>query len=250
MARTKKTAGNQDNPSTLWSVCYAIRLIWAADRKGILLTVGGHLGSVLALVSIILLARNLLSQAVPTGGGSGGTSGGAQSIAVLLMTVALSTVSGVLRIAIAARQRILAVFVDRYILDMVLRTVSRTELAEFETPAFQNRLQRAVFASRSQPAMVVTALLAGLQAILTIGAVVVVLAAMAWWLLPVALIGAVPVLRAARDERRAGYNLNRELAETRRVRQYFEQLLTGWQEAKEIQALHLGDLLRQPPLAV
>src|SRR5690606_13457583 len=68
-------------------------------------------------------------------------------------------------------------------------------------------------------------------------------AVMAWWLLPFAALGAVPTLRAARAERDASYGLHRDLAENRRVREYFERLMTGRDEAKEVRALDLGPAL-------
>lgn len=114
--------------------------------------------------------------------------------------VLLGTEAGVLRAVAGARQRVLAVKVDRFALDIVLGAAGRAELPEFEDPAFHDRLQRAVFASRAHPAMVVTALAAGFQAILTVVAVTAVFAVLVRWLLPFALLAVLPTLKAARDE--------------------------------------------------
>jgi ATP-binding cassette subfamily B protein len=221
---------------------YAVKLVWRADRRGLLLVVGSQFGSALVLAGIVLLVRHVLDDAIALRTGSGEV--GVQLIPVLAGAVALGTIGGVVRNLGNARQRVLALMVDRHIVGVVLHAATRTELPEFETPLFQDRLQRAVFASRTQPAQVITAMVAAIQAFVTVAAVFAVLAVLAWWLVPFALIAALPVARAARDERRAGYGLNHGLAENRRVRQYLERLLTGWQEAKEIRSLHLGDTLR------
>jgi ATP-binding cassette subfamily B protein len=150
----------------------------------------------------------------------------------------------VLRLFSSSRNRVLAAKADRHVISTVLASATKAELARFEDPVFHDALQRAVFASRSQPTMVVAMLVAASQAALTALAVGAAFVVMAWWLLPVAFLSALPVLRAARAERNAGYGLHRRLAEDRRVRQYVEQLLTGRDGAKEVRALDLGRILR------
>ena len=230
------------------SAFFAVRLAWRADRRSLLHVLLAQLASALGLVTVLLVVRYALGGAmVPGGGGGGGGTPGPESrwlIAVMAGLVALGTGAGILRAVAGGRQRVLAAKVDRYAVASVLRTAARAELPEFEDPDFHNRLQRAVFASRAQPAMVVTALAAGLQAVLTVVAVTAVFAALVWWLLPFALLAVLPTLKAARDERGAGYDLHHTLSENRRSRQYLERLLTGRDEAKEIRALGLGPTLR------
>ena len=230
------------------SAFFAVRLAWRADRRSLLHVLLAQLASALGLVTVLLVVRYAIGGAmVPGGGGGGGATAGPESrwlIAVMAGLVALGTGAGILRAVAGGRQRVLAAKVDRYAVASVLRTAARAELPEFEDPDFHNRLQRAVFASRAQPAMVVTALAAGLQAVLTVVAVTAVFAALVWWLLPFALLAVLPTLKAARDERGAGYDLHHDLSENRRSRQYLERLLTGRDEAKEIRALGLGPTLR------
>ncbi|MER6561457.1 ABC transporter ATP-binding protein [Streptomyces sp. NPDC001027] len=224
---------------------FAVQLAWRADRRSLLQVLTAQCVSALGLVAVLLLLRQVVGGAL-TGAGAGPASppGAQVLIPVIAGVAALGTASGVLRVAAAARQRILAVKVDRYAVASVLRAADRAELARFEDPAFHDRLQRAVFASRSQPAMVVTALAGALQAMLTVCAVSGVLLMTVWWLLPLALMSVIPTLRASREERSAGYGLHRALSENRRARQYLERLLTGREEAKEIRSLHLGPTLR------
>ncbi|TLQ43158.1 ABC transporter ATP-binding protein [Streptomyces marianii] len=224
---------------------FAAQLAWRADRRSLLQVLMAQLVSALGLLVVLLLVRHAIGGALPAVGG-GPASGPQQRwlIPLLAGMVALGTGAGVLRVIAAARQRILAVKVDQYAVAQVLRAANRAELAEFEDPVFHDRLQRAVFASRSQPTMVVTALIGALQAVLTVGAVGAVFALTVWWLFPLALLSTLPTLQASRKERSAGYDLHHSLSENRRARQYLERLLTGRDEAKEIRSLGLGSTLR------
>ncbi|MER8072344.1 ABC transporter ATP-binding protein [Streptomyces sp. NPDC094034] len=225
------------------SAAFAIQLAWHADRRGLILVVLVQLLTAAGLAGVILVLRGFLSDVFSFARGQGGadTERFIPAMAVLVLVGALG---GTLQIVSAARQRILAAQVDRHVIAMVLRAAVHAELPEFEEPEFHDRLQRAVFASRSEPAMVVTTMASLLQAALTAVAVTAAFVLMAWWLLPFAALTALPALRAARNERNARYGLHHDLAENRRVRDYLERLLTGREEAKEIRALGLGQLLR------
>ncbi|MFG2994630.1 ABC transporter ATP-binding protein [Streptomyces sp. NPDC048257] len=224
---------------------FAVRLAWQADRSSLLRVLLAQLVTALGLMAVLLLIRHAVGGAVTQGGTTAQAPQSEWLIGVIAGLVLLGTAAGILRAVAGARQRVLAVKVDRFALDIVLGAAGRAELPEFEDPAFHDRLQRAVFASRAQPAMVVTALAAGFQAVLTVVAVTAVFAVLVWWLLPFALLAVLPTLKAARDERGAGYDLHHTLSENRRARQYLERLLTGRDEAKEIRALGLAGTLRR-----
>ncbi|MGQ0776056.1 MAG: ABC transporter ATP-binding protein [Pseudonocardiales bacterium] len=220
-----------------------MRLAWQADRRCVVQLLGVQLATAIGLLGIILLMRQLLGGVFAEHSTTGAETDTDLVIPGIFAMIALGTVSGILRAVGNARQRLLAVKMDRHIVSIVLRSAVRAELARFEDPAFHDGLQRAVFAARSQPVVVVTTMVALLQTVLTLGAVTAAFVMMAWWLLPFAALSAVPIARAARNERDAGYRLNHDLAENRRMRQYLERLLTGRDEAKEIRALNLGALL-------
>ncbi|MFI0421720.1 ATP-binding cassette domain-containing protein [Spongiactinospora sp. 9N601] len=156
--------------------------------------------------------------------------------------VALGAAGGILQALSGMRQQILTDRVDRHVISLVLRTAAHAELPEFEDPDFHDRLQRAVHASRREPAKVITMLVAMAQAVLTVVAMAGVFITMAWWLLPLATLSALPLFKAAKDRRNALYAMHHSLAESRR-REYLERLLTGRDEAKEIRALDLGAAL-------
>src|SRR5688572_20979075 len=211
------------------SFVFALRLVWSADRRGLLQVLLIQIGMAAGLIGVIFLLRGLLGDALAIGT-QNPTARLERVVPAMVGLVVLGAASGILRIASSARQRVLAAKVDQHIIATVLRAAAQAELAEFEDPDFHNRLQRAVFAARTQPVTVVTAMLAAAQAALSIVAVSLSFAIMVWWLLPLAAFGALPVFRSARQERKASYDLNHKWAEERRMRQYLERLLTGREE--------------------
>jgi ATP-binding cassette subfamily B protein len=238
--RSKET---KVRPLELWrSAAFAVRLGWRADRGSLLTLIVINVVGALGLGISLLVLRTVLGGAVSGGLGTQAP-GGSSVLAGLGVLAAIRTVGGIFGAITAARQRILGVRVDRHAIALVLRAAVGTELPRFEDSDFHDRLHRAVFASRAQPAIVIATLVAVLQALLTTAAVSAAFVVMAWWLLPFAAVAVLPTMRAARAERNASYGLHRDLAESRRVRQYFERLMTGREEAKEVRAMDLGPLL-------
>jgi ATP-binding cassette, subfamily B, bacterial len=217
------------------SVLFAIRQSWQADRRGLVQVVAIQLAVAAGTAGALLLLRAFLGDVL-----SAATRPSAAGVIIGVLTLlAVGSAASVLLIVATARQRTLGTKLDHHLIAMVLDRSSRTELADFEHPHFHDRLQRAVTASRQQPAMVVALLAAALQAALMVAAVTAVFIAMAWWLLPLTVLSALPALKAARDERVARYGLHVALGENRRLREYYERVLSGRDEAKEVRALDL-----------
>jgi ATP-binding cassette subfamily B protein len=222
---------------------FALKLVWNADRRHLV-----AIGSVQVLTAAGLAAVVLAMKHVTEAGMSQGADLDAASrnlIPVLLAAVAVGSLNGILRNLTQSWQRILATETDRHIVGLVLRAATDSELLAFEDPAFYDRLQRATFASRAQPVVLVTGLVVILQAVLGTLAIGVTVILMAWWLLPLCALIPLPLIRAAKRERDARFGLHRSLAENRRLREYLERLLTGRDEAKEIRAFGLSEELRR-----
>ncbi|WP_329101304.1 ABC transporter ATP-binding protein/permease [Micromonospora sp. NBC_01699] len=221
----------------------AVRMSWAADRRGVLTVVGLQLTTAVGLAGALLLLRGMVDDVMPLAGRGGAEADPSTLASGLVALIALGAAGGILQTLSKMRQQILTDRVDRHVISLVLRTAAHTELWEFEDPDFHDRLQRAVHAARHKPAMVIIMLVTMMQAALTVLAVAGVFITIAWWLLPLATLTALPLFKAAKDERDAIYTMHHSLAENHRRRQYFEQLLTGRDEAKEIRALDLGATL-------
>jgi ATP-binding cassette subfamily B protein len=222
---------------------FALRLVWDADRRHLLGIVSVQALTAGGLAALVLATKHATAAALS--GGADLDAAGRTLIPILLAAVAIGSINGILRNLTQSWQRVLAAETDRHIVSLVLRAATDADLLAFEDPAFYDRLQRATFASRAQPVVLVTGLVVILQAILStlaIGGAVIV---MAWWLLPLCALIPLPLVRAARRERDARFGLHRSLAENRRLREYFERVLTGRDEAKEIRAFDLGDVLHR-----
>jgi ATP-binding cassette subfamily B protein len=238
-------ASDHDRLSTrdlIRTTAFALRLVWNADRRHLVAIVSVQVLTAAGLAAVVLAMKHLTESGLSQGADLGAA--GRSLIPILLAAVAVGTMNGILRNLTQSWQRVLASQTDRHIVDLVLRAATDAELLAFEDPAFYDRLQRATFASRAQPVVLVTGLVVFLQAALStlaIGGAVIV---MAWWLLPLCALIPLPLIRAAKRERDARFGLHRSLAENRRRREYLERVLTGRDEAKEIRAFGLGDELR------
>jgi ATP-binding cassette subfamily B protein len=226
----------------LRTTAFAVRLVYNADRRHLVAIVCVQVLTAAGLAAIVLAMKHLTEAGLGQGSNLGAA--GRSVIPILFAVVAVGTLNGMLRTLTQSWQRLLASETDRHIIGLVLRAATDAELLAFEDPAFYDRLQRATFASRAQPVVLVTGLVVILQAALStlaIGGAVVV---MAWWLLPLCALIPLPLVRAAKRERDARFGLHRSLAENRRRREYLERVLTGRDEAKEVRAFGLGDELR------
>jgi ATP-binding cassette subfamily B protein len=221
---------------------FALRLVWEADRRHLVAIVIVQVVTAAGLAALVLATKHLTEAGLGRGADLGAA--GRTLIPLLLAAVAVGSVNGILRNLTQSWQRVLAAQTDRHIVDLVLRAAADAELLAFEDPAFYDRLQRATFASRAQPVVLVTGLVVIFQAVLSTLAVGGAVIVMAWWLLPLCALIPLPLIRAAKRERDARFGLHRSLAENRRLREYLERVLTGRDEAKEIRAFGLADTLR------
>ncbi|MEU8828871.1 ABC transporter ATP-binding protein [Streptomyces sp. NPDC048636] len=223
---------------------FASALAWRADRRRLCLVAGLQLLIGTGFGTGILLAWHLLSrpETLSLGGEEWRQSLPALVGGAVLLTV-LSLARDLLSLVSNAQGRLLGLQVDRFATEQVLGAALATPLSVFEEPDFHDRLQRAVFASRSQATMTISTLNLLLGAAVQTGAVAVSFAVIAWWLLPFIAIAAVPVICTARWARQAQYQVHTQVTENRRIRQYVEGLLTGRQEAKEVRAFALGPTL-------
>lgn len=227
-------------------VAFALRLVWRADRRRLTALVVLQLTSAAGLGLVVILVRSVLRHLlVPTMSGvSMSTTVTAVLPGVAVMGL-LGSIGAVLQVFTRREQVLLGTSVDRASTDIVLGAAVGVELARFEDPAFHDRIERAQFASRRQPVMLIYTLTGVIGTLASTLAMMVTFAMMAAWLVPLLALIAVPILRSARSSHAARYRLHTELSENRRHRDYLEHLLTGRDDAKEIRAFGIGPTLRE-----
>ncbi|MCN9243373.1 ABC transporter ATP-binding protein/permease [Streptomyces sp. RY43-2] len=225
----------------LHSAVFAVRLAWLADRRALVHVIVVQVLSAMVMAGALVMTQQVFGAVLARGPAAAGRS--PVLVPAVIAALVVGAAVGALRLSGTARMAVLTVKVDRLVAGMVLEAAVAAELPRFEEPDFHDRLQRAVFASRRQPALAVILLVTAFQAALTVLAVGGAFVLMAWWLLPLVLLSAVPAIRAAGNERSAHHDMHHGLSENRRLREYLERLLTGRDEAKEIRALDLGGVL-------
>jgi ATP-binding cassette subfamily B protein len=239
----KKPSGARLRPTDLVRVAlFVVRLAWRADRGRFAVVVAIQLVNAASLGALVLVLHTALggtlSPATLLAGGDI-----VKAVYPVAIMLGLATATGILRVVDEAQQRVLALKVDKHITATILDAATRTELPDFEDPAFHDRVQRAVFAARMQPMQLLFSVMAAVQAFFSIIVIGSTLVTILWWLLPFVALAAFPAAKVAQAERNADYRLQRKMSENRRVRQYIERILTGRDEAKEVRLFGLGRTL-------
>lgn len=135
--------------------------------------------------------------------------------------------------------------VSRLAMNEILDVAAEVDYEAYEGVEFHDRLQRARVAAGGQSSAVVFGVITILStAMVTIG-VIGVLAKVVPFLLPIALVGYVPMALVNVYNTRAHYGFERELTELQRERTYLEVLMTERVLAKELRAYDTGPTLRR-----
>lgn len=116
-------------------------------------------------------------------------------------------------------------------------------LRHFESPEFYNRLDRVQTSAMGRPYQVTQGLLTVAGALAASIGVGLALVSVSPLLLPLVVIGGVPILITSRRESRLEFDFAVRQTPTIRLRQYFTLLQTGRDEAKEVRAFGLGGWL-------
>ncbi len=213
------------------------RLVWSAGRLLFLGLIAVQVLSAGLLAAQVLVVERLLTAILELGDGSG------SAAAMLVPTLALAGL-----MALTALLGSLSGNLSRYLGDAVARRMHQQVLGAatgvglryFESAAFYDRLQRVEGSATSRPFQVTQALiniLGGLAAALGVGAV---LTGIHPVLLPLLLLGGLPLVFTNRRESRLEFGFTVAQTPVFRLRFYLSYLLSGRDEAKEIRAFDLG----------
>jgi hypothetical protein len=120
---------------------------------------------------------------------------------------------------------------------------TRVDLLAYESPEFHDGLRRANMQGSFRSLQTVQSLLGLLGGALAALGIVVALAALQPWLLPVVLLGHVPLLLVTRTNARDSYRFSFGMTPNDRERAYLHSLLLGSDNAKEVRAFNLAPFL-------
>lgn len=225
--------------STLATMRLALTLVVESGRRVFVVILITTVVTALAIGGQLLVGRTLLD--LVAGGDEADAGALAPYLAllgVLLIVSALSqSISNELRILLGEQ-------LYRRSMDDVLDVSTEVALEKYEETGFHDQMQRARMAASGQSAAVVFGVVTILSTLVVTVSVGVVILAVAPVLLPMAIVGYLPVLWVTVRNNRARYELEVGQTELLRDRGYLEYVLTDQADAKEVRSFHIAPTLR------
>ncbi|MFE9107089.1 ABC transporter ATP-binding protein [Actinomadura geliboluensis] len=221
-------------PRLVWG---AVRLAASAAPREYALITGLQAVAGLGLVLPLLGGRHLLDQAL----------GGADIADVLVQGAVVLSMTGLIAVAVSvasSRDDVLSELLNRYAMGRILDVACTVDLAEFERPAFHNRLERASMSARIRPHQVVQGLGALTSALMATAGVALALAAIEPLLVPATLAAGAPLWLAGLKSGQVLYGALFRLTPAERERSYLQDVLTSRRSAAEVRAFGLAPHLR------
>jgi ATP-binding cassette subfamily B protein len=219
----------------------AVRLVWAAGRRELLVVLAVKAVNGIGLAVILLLGKEVLDGVIAAGRGGAG----AELVLprLLLLTAVMAGLSFLAAIGREHRE-ILAELTSRHAQSQIIDVACAVELEAYETPAFHDRLVRAAGGGQFRPWQVVEGLTGLAGALVGIAGVTLALLALQPWLVPLVLAAGVPLLVAVAKGGELMFRFHHRTTEAERRRNYLYMLLSGKDAAKELRAFGLEAFLR------
>lgn len=217
----------------------SLALVWSSARGLFLALVALQLVAALALAAQVLAVQAVLDT-ILAAQDSGTVAGVVAPVLALAALTALSSITSAVQSQI---QRLLGEAVTRSMWRQVFSVATGVGLRYFESPEFYNRLDRVQANAMSRPNQVTQGLLSMAGALAASVGVGLALVSVSPVLLPLVVIGGLPILLTSRRESRLEFDFSVKQTPVLRLRQYFTILQTGRGEAKEVRAFGLGGWL-------
>lgn len=219
----------------------SLALVWSAGRQLVLGLVALQAVAAAALAGQVLAVQRVLTAMLEVPGGGGAVAPVVPPVLALAGLTALTAVAaGVQRHV----QRLLGERVARQTWHQVLDVSTGVSLRHFESADFYDRLVRVQTSSLTRPHQVTQGLLTMAGALAATAGVGAALVSISPVLLPLLVLGGIPVLLTHRAEARLEFAFTVGQTPDLRLRTYLALLQTGRDEAKEVRAFGLARWLR------
>ncbi len=219
----------------------SFRLVWEAGRRELLVTAGLQLLTAAGTAAQLFIGKAVFDAVL--------TAGVAEDYAALLPALAaFVVVTLALDVAQAIegeQSRVLGELVGRRAIDRVLDVATRIDLLAFESPDFYDRLQRARAQGMWRSMQTVNGLLGLVGAAVTAVGIILALSALQPILLPLVLLGYVPLWVVAARNSRDLYRFQRGMTANERQRYYLQGVLMNRHPAKEVRSFGIAGFLRR-----
>ena len=216
----------------------SFQLVWQAGRREFLITSSIQLATALSFAAQLFVAREVLRAIL-----------GAHSFGSILPW--LGAIVGVTILLDFARaveneqSRLLGELVGRRALDRVIDVATAADLLQFEDPEFHDRLRRAQMQGQFRALQTVNGLLGLVGALVAAIGIVLALAALQPHLVPLIVVGYIPLALVTRLNTRDTYGFAWGMTPNDRQRSYLQSLMMGRDQAKELRAFNLAPFLRR-----
>jgi ATP-binding cassette subfamily B protein len=215
-------------------------LVWAAGRREFLLTSALQLTSAVGLAVQLFVAKALFEAVL----GAGGADDFARILPELGALVGISLVLVLAQAVQIEQSRVLAELVGRKAFDGVLDVATRIDLLAFESPSFYDRLIRAMTQGQFRSIQTVNGLVGLIGSSVAAVGIVIALSTLQPLLLPLVVLGFVPLWFVSARNSRDLYTFTRAMTPNDREREYLRIVLTRRDGAKEVRAFGTTDFLR------
>jgi ATP-binding cassette, subfamily B, bacterial len=215
----------------------SLSMVWQSARRPFVALVGLQILNAVALVFQVI-AIELALVAVLNISASGGVSWSlVQPVLLLAGVTALTAVIASVQVGLGryAGELVAAVMWQR-----VLHVATRVDLRKFESARFYDRLQRVQASALTRPYQITYGLVATIGAAAASIGLLVAIMLIHPALLPLLLIGGVPVLITSRRQSQLEFDFLAQQTQSMRLRTYLTWVQTGRDEAKEVRAFGLA----------
>src|SRR5215207_1140452 len=215
----------------------SLSIVWQSARTPFLALMGLQLLNALAL-TLQVFAVQLALTAVLNFPGSDGSFW--TLLQPVLLLAALSAVTAVIGSVQGGLGRYAGELVAAVMWQRVLRVATRVDLRKFESARFYDRLQRVQANALTRPYQITHGLVATTGGAAASAGLLIAIAWVHPALMPLLLVGAVPVLLTSRRQSQLEADFLAQQIDSTRLRSYLIRVQTGRDEAKEVRAFGLG----------
>jgi ATP-binding cassette subfamily B protein len=215
----------------------SLSMVWQSARRPFSALVGLQILNAIALALQIVIVQQAMEAVLQVSGNAHDLSYLVQPLLLLAGLIAVTAVIASVQVGLGryAAELVVAVMWKR-----VLRVATRVDLRKFESARFFDRLQRVQANALTRPYQITYGLVATVGALAASIGLVVAICLIHPALLPLLLVGGVPVLLTSRRQSQLEFGFLARQTQSMRLRTYLTWVQTGRDEAKEVRAFGLA----------
>jgi ATP-binding cassette, subfamily B, bacterial len=218
-------------------IARSLSMVWQSARSPFVALIGLQILNAVALAFQIVAIQLALAAVlnIPGNGGDFWT-----LVLPVLMLAGLAAVTAVVASVQVGLGRYAGELVAALMWQRVLAVATRVDLRKFESARFYDRLQRVQASALTRPYQITYGLVATIGAALAGTGLMIAIILIQPALLPLLLLGGVPVLITSRRQSQLEFDFLARQTQSMRMRTYLTWVQTGRDEAKEVRAFGLA----------